>query len=95
MASNTLKTRIILNNKTNAEWTSDAYKTFVPLKGEICIYSDLRKIKIGDGTFLNVSKSGISVSQKAGKTTINSRGTTTINLGNGVTYRTSNKKKKK
>lgn len=50
MASNTLKTRIILNNKTNAEWTSDAYKTFVPLKGEICIYSDLRKIKIGDGT---------------------------------------------
>ena len=54
-----------------------------------------KRIKIGDGTFLNVSKSGISVSQKVGKITINSRGTTTINLGNGVTYRTSNKKKKK
>lgn len=54
-----------------------------------------KRIKIGDGTFLNVSKSGISVSKKVGKTTINSRGTTTINLGNGVTYRTSNKKKKK
>lgn len=54
-----------------------------------------KRIKIGDGTFLNVSKSGISVSRKVGKTTINSRGTTTINLGNGVTYRTSNKKKKK
>lgn len=54
-----------------------------------------KRIKIGDGTYLNVSKSGISVSQKVGKTTVNSRGTTTINLGNGVTYRTSNKKKKK
>lgn len=50
MANNTLKTRIVLNNKTNAEWTSDTYKTTVPLKGEVCIYSDLRKIKIGDGT---------------------------------------------
>lgn len=53
-----------------------------------------KRIKLGDGTFLNLSKSGISVSKKVGKTTINSRGTTTINLGNGVTYRTSNKKRK-
>ena len=50
MASNTLKTRIVLNNKTNEEWTSSAYVNTVPLKGEICIYSDLKKIKIGDGT---------------------------------------------
>ena len=49
MSQNTLKTRIVLNNLTEAEWTSDTYKTKVPLKGEICIYSDLRKIKIGDG----------------------------------------------
>ena len=53
-----------------------------------------KRIKMGDGTFLNISKSGISVSKKVGKTTINSRGTTTINLGNGITYKTSNKKKK-
>ena len=53
-----------------------------------------KRIKIGDGTFLNISKSGVSVSQKVGKTTINSRGTTTVNLGNGIVYRTSNKKNK-
>lgn len=54
-----------------------------------------KRIKIGDGTYLNISKSGISVSQKVGRATINSRGTATINLGNGVTYRTTIKKKKK
>ena len=50
MASNTLKTRIVLNNKTNEEWGSSTYVNTVPLKGEFCIYSDLKKIKIGDGT---------------------------------------------
>lgn len=50
MANNTLKTRIVLNNKTNEEWISSTYNSTVPLKGEVCIYSDLRKIKIGDGT---------------------------------------------
>lgn len=49
MSQNTLKTRIVLNNKTNEEWVSSTYSSTVPLKGEICIYSDLRKIKIGDG----------------------------------------------
>lgn len=53
-----------------------------------------KRIKVGDGTFLNISKSGFSISQKVGKTTINSRGTTTINFGNGITYRISKKKKK-
>ena len=53
-----------------------------------------KRIKIGDGTFLNISKSGVSVSQKVGKTTINSKGTTTVSLGNGITYRTSKKRKK-
>lgn len=50
MANTTLKTRIVLNNKTQAEWESETYSSTVPLKGEVCIYSDLRKIKIGDGT---------------------------------------------
>lgn len=53
-----------------------------------------KRIKIGDGTFVNISKSGISISQKVGKTTVNSRGTMTVNLGNGLTYRTSKKRKK-
>lgn len=48
MANNTLKTRIVINNKTSSEWSSSA--SFVPLKGEICIYNDLDKAKIGDGT---------------------------------------------
>ena len=54
-----------------------------------------KRIKIGNGTFLNLSKSGISVSQKVGNITVNSRGTTTINLGNGVTYRATSKTNKK
>ena len=45
-----------------------------------------KRIKVGDGTFLNISKSGVSISQKVGKIT--------INLGKVVTYRTSKKKKK-
>jgi hypothetical protein len=50
MANNILKTRIILNNKTKSEWESDTYLNYVPLKGELCIYSDSCKLKIGDGT---------------------------------------------
>ena len=53
-----------------------------------------KRIKIGDGTFLNISKSGISISKKVWKVTINSKGTATVNLGNGLTYRNSIKKKK-
>lgn len=67
------------------------------LKGDIITMgiSYRKRIKIGNSTFLNVSKSGISISQKVGRITVNSRGTTNINLGKGVTYRTSFKKKKK
>lgn len=50
MAENTLKTRIVLNNKTSSEWASTDNSSKVPLKGEVCIYSDLNKIKIGNGT---------------------------------------------
>lgn len=52
-----------------------------------------KRIKIGKSTFLNVSKSGLSISQKAGPVTINSRGQISVNLGNGVSYRTSVKPK--
>lgn len=54
-----------------------------------------KRIKIGDGTYLNISKNGISVSKKVGPVTINSKGKTTVNLGNGIVYRTTTKKKKK
>lgn len=47
MANTTLKTRIILNNKTTDEWASNA--AFVGLKGELLIDTTTRKIKIGDG----------------------------------------------
>lgn len=47
MATNTLKTRIVLASKTATEWASD---TTVILKGELAIESDTRKVKIGDGT---------------------------------------------
>lgn len=50
MANTTLNVRLVLNNKTSTEWASSTYSSTVPLKGEVCIYSDLRKIKIGDGT---------------------------------------------
>ena len=58
-------------------------------------FSFHKRIKIGNGTYLNISKSGFYISQKVGKATINSRGRTTVNLGNGLIYRTSRKKKKK
>lgn len=48
MANTTLKTRIILNNKTTADWTTN--KDFVGLKGEFLVDIETRKIKIGDGT---------------------------------------------
>lgn len=54
-----------------------------------------KRIKIGDDTFLNIGQKGVSVSMKKGKATINSRGTITLNLGGGVTYRISTKKPKK
>ena len=52
-----------------------------------------KRIKIGEGTNLNLSKRGVSISSKVGKRiTINSRGGISINLGNGFTYRTNIKK---
>ena len=44
-------------------------------------FSFRKRIKIGDNTFLNISKKGISLSQKVGRTTINSRETVNVNLG--------------
>lgn len=55
-----------------------------------------KRVKIGPGLFLNIGKNGISsVSQKIGNVTFNSKGTTTINLGGGISYSLPAKKKKK
>ncbi|WP_237393883.1 DUF4236 domain-containing protein [Pseudarthrobacter sp. ATCC 49987] len=46
-----------------------------------------RTKKLGKNTKLNLSKSGVSVSRKAGPLTVNSRGRITIRLGKGLTWR--------
>lgn len=48
MANKTFQGRIIQKHDTKANW--DKATNFIPLKGEIIIYDDLNKIKIGDGT---------------------------------------------
>lgn len=47
MAEKNLTTRIKHKIDTSANWAKAV--NFVPLKGEIIVYSDLRKIKVGDG----------------------------------------------
>lgn len=47
MAVKTLTTRVQQKNDTSANWAKAT--NFTPLKGEIIVYTDLRKIKIGDG----------------------------------------------
>ena len=47
MAEKNLTTRIKHKTDTSANWAKAV--NFIPLKGEIIIYSDLRKIKVGDG----------------------------------------------
>ena len=44
-----LNSRLIQKNDTSANWETASNNGFVPLKGEIIIYTDLNKIKIGDG----------------------------------------------
>jgi len=46
-----------------------------------------RRARLGKGTWLNFSKSGISASKRLGPFTFNTRGRTTVRLGKGVGYR--------
>lgn len=48
MAEQKLKTRLQNKRGTSAEWA--AATNFIPLAGEICFYSDLNAVKIGDGS---------------------------------------------
>lgn len=43
----TIKARQIQKNDTSANWSKAV--NFIPLKGELIVYTDLNKIKIGDG----------------------------------------------
>ena len=58
MANKTFQGRIVQKHDTEANWGKAT--NFIPLKGEIIVYDDLNKIKIGDGvtkvgdlTFIN------------------------------------------
>lgn len=48
MSNKTFQGRIVQKHDTNANW--EKATNFIPLKGEIIVYDDLNKIKIGDGT---------------------------------------------
>lgn len=50
-------------------------------------FSFRKTLKLGKNSNLNVSKSGISATQKVGPISINSRGKVTIRLGKGLTWR--------
>lgn len=54
----------------------------------MCGFRMRRSIRLGKGTRLNLSKSGMSVSSKVGRTTFNSRGRTSTRLIKGVSYTT-------
>ena len=47
MANKTFQGRIVQKHDTEANW--EKATNFIPLKGEIIVYDDLKKIKIGDG----------------------------------------------
>lgn len=53
-----------------------------------------KRVKLTDNIYLNLSKSGASVSLKLGNVTINSRGNKTIRLAKGVSYTIPKKKRK-
>ena len=47
MAVKTLTTRVQQKSDTSANWAKAT--NFTPLKGEIIVYTDLKRFKIGDG----------------------------------------------
>ena len=50
MSEKTLKTRIQNKRGTTAEWAAGTAPNFVPKDGEIVAYTDVHRIKIGDGS---------------------------------------------
>lgn len=48
MANQIFQGRLVQKHDTKANW--EKATNFIPLKGEIIVYDDLKKIKIGDGS---------------------------------------------
>lgn len=46
-----------------------------------------RRVRLGKGAWLNLSRSGVSVSEHVGPVTVNSRGTVWTRLGGGLYWR--------
>ena len=81
-----VKTRVIQKHGTSSDWNQAT--NFVPLQGEIIVYDDLKKFKIGDGTTsvidLPFSASGIeTITAGKGLTGGGSASSTTLNVGAG------------
>lgn len=54
-----------------------------------------KRINLGNGTVVNLIKSGISVSQKIGKNiTVNSKRGVTVKVAKGISYKVPKSKKK-
>ena len=46
-----------------------------------------KRVRTGRGSWLNVSKSGVSASKRVGRLTLNSRGRGSLRLGKGMSFR--------
>jgi hypothetical protein len=46
-----------------------------------------KRVQLGNGAALNVSKRGVSVSKRVGPVTVNSRGRVTVRLAPGLSWR--------
>jgi hypothetical protein len=46
-----------------------------------------KRVRTGRDSWLNLSKSGVSASRRAGRFTVNSRGQMRIRLGKGLSWR--------
>lgn len=46
-----------------------------------------KRKSLGGGKSLNISKSGASVSKRAGRVTMNTRGRGSVRLGKGISFR--------
>lgn len=81
MANKTFQGRIVQKHDTKTNW--DKAINFIPLKGEIIIYDDLNKIKIGDGTTTVVKlpySTTINYNDLTNKPTIPSVGNGTLTI---------------
>ena len=82
-----VKTRVIQKHGTSSDWNQAT--NFVPLQGEIIVYDDLKKFKIGDGTTsvidLPFSALGTeTITAGKGLTGGGTSSTVTLNVGAGT-----------